>query len=394
MNSSLRDQAVIVGVGETDYCRKPGSGMSEVRLQLQACLRAIADAGIGVEDVDGVMTPFLYGTAEDFAGNLGIRNLRYAVQVNMGGASVVASLQTAAMAVSYGIADFIVIPAGWNAYSGVRARDVMEGPGSELPFGGALRDYYLPFGANSPMQWYGHMAQRHMAEFGTSREALGRIALNARTNAQHNERAVMRGRVFTMEEYLASPVIVHPYLLLDCCLETDGAAAVVVTSAERAKGLNGHTPVYISGVAEGHPYPADDLTNRPDIFSIGLTYAAPKAFEMAALGPDDMDFAQIYDPFTFQVLQQLEEAGFCERGEGDEFVRSGAIEMGGLLPVNTHGGLHSEAHVLGMNHVLEAVRQLRHEARERQVAGARAGLVTGWGDFGDGSLAILTRKEA
>lgn len=388
MTYNLRDQACIVGVGETGYCRAPGSGLSDLGLLLAASRAAISDAGLRTSDIDGVMTPILGAGAEDLAANLGIPNLRYASQSAMGGASAVASLQTAAMAVATGAADHVLVPAGWNAYSGARARDVADYE-NEMNFQATMRDYYLPHGAGAPPQIYSLMARRHMHEYGTPAEALGAVALACRRHAQFNERALMHGKGLTMDVYLASPWIAEPYRLFDCCLETDGAAAVVVTSAERAGASQ--RPVYLSGIAEGRPYPADDITNRADIFTIGLTHAAPRAYEMAGLGPEDMDFAQVYDCFTFEVLQQLEEAGFCERGKSADFVRDGAIELGGRLPVNTHGGLLSEAHALGMNHVVEAVRQLRHEAGERQVAGARAGVVTGWGDFGDGSIAVLTR---
>jgi acetyl-CoA acetyltransferase len=185
-------------------------------------------------------------------------------------------------------------------------------------------------------------------------------------------------------------MIADPYKLLDCCLETDGAAAFIVTSVERARDLK-QKPIYVMGAAAGQPYPADEITNRKDMHQVGLSIAAPEAFRTAGIKHEDVDFAQIYDCFTFEVIQQLEEAGFCKRGEGGAFVENGGIELGGRLPVNTHGGLLSHAHSLGLGHLVEAVRQLRGECGARQVKDAEIGVVTGWGDFGDGSIAILRR---
>ena len=386
----VKDRACIVGIGETAYCRGEGSGLSLLALQLQAATRAVENAGLANKDIDGVMPFPGLGTAEEFAANLGIENLRFAATVNMGGAAPVASLQTAAMAVSTGVASHMLILGGWNAYSGSRTRAAVIADTSALPGRGIARDYYLPYGLTAPPQWYALMARRHMYEFGTTQEQLGAIAVAMRKHAQLNPQAVMCGRPLSLADYLKSPVIADPYRLFDCCLETDGAAAVVVTSAERASDL-AHPPAYIMGVAAAQPYPADEITNRKDIFRTGLTAAAPQAFAMAGVRPADVDFAEIYDCFTFEVLQQIEEAGFCGRGEGGAFVQGGRIELGGALPVNTHGGLLSEAHVLGINHIVEAVRQLRGEAGQRQVKDAEIGVVTGWGDFGDGSIAILRK---
>ena len=385
---NLKDKACIVGVGETKYCRKPGSGLSQLGLQLQAAKNAVDDAGISLKDVDGLMPFPNLGVAEEFAANLGVENLRFATTVHTGGAAPVASLRIAAMAVCTGAAHAVLIPAGWNGYSGARARQTVSDDVSSLPGGKIARDYYLPFGLTAPPQWYSLMARRHMHEFGTTSEQLGAIAIAMRKHAQLNPNAVMHGKPMTLDEYMASPMITDPYRLFDCCLETDGAAAVLVTTAERARDLSSK-PVSIMGVASGQPYPADEITNRKDIFETGLTIAAPEAFKAAEVTPSDIDFAEIYDCFTFEVLQQLEETGFCARGEGGPFVEGGRIEIGGELPVNTHGGLLSEAHVLGMNHIVEAVKQLRGDAGDRQVADAKIGLVTGWGDFGDGSVCIL-----
>jgi acetyl-CoA acetyltransferase len=384
---SLKDRSFIAGIGETEYSRGgPNSERTLLSLQLEAATKAIADAGLSNKDIDAIL-PSQYGRpAEELAANLGIEDLRYAATVYMGGASPVACLQTAAMAVAAGIATNVLIVTGFNFYSSRRVQ-ALSGV-SAAPMAWIANDYYVPYGVVAPAQWYSLIARRHMHEFGTTPEQLGAVAVAMRKHAQLNANALMRERPMTIDDYLGSPILFGPYRLLDCCLETDGAAAVVVTSSDRSRDSK-QKPVHISGVATGHPYPADDITNRRDIFEIGLTHAAPRAFEMADVEHKDIDFAQVYDCFTFEALQQIEEMGFCKRGEGGPFVEGGRIELGGELPVNTHGGLLSEAHTLGMNHVIEAVRQLRGEAGKRQVEGAGLGVVTGWGDFGDGSIAVL-----
>ncbi len=385
---SFKNRAAIVGVGQSEFSRPKTGGKSSLVLQLEATKAALADAGLEAGDIDGILPFPNLCTAEELAANLGIENLRFAVTLQMGGAAPVASLAVAALAVASGAAECVLIPAGWNGYSGRRARDTITAQTSSIPGGGIVRDFYLPYGFAAPPQWYSLMARRHMHEFGTTSEQLGAVAVAMRKHAQQNPAAIMHGKAMTMADYLASPMITAPYRLFDCCLETDGAAAVIVTSAERAKDF-AKRPVSIMGAASGRPYPADEITNRRDIFETGLTLAAPEAFAMAGVRPKDVHFAEIYDCFTFEVVQQLEETGFCKRGEGGAFVEGGRIEAGGELPVNTHGGLLSEAHVLGASHIVEAVRQLRGEAGLRQLSRADVGVVTGWGDFGDGSIAIL-----
>jgi acetyl-CoA acetyltransferase len=390
--SSLRDTACIAGVGESEFFRKPGSGMSELQMMLIASRRAIADAGLEPGDIDAILPPVMAVSCEELAANLGIADLKFSSKSTMGGAAAVASLLSAAMAVASGVATGVLIVAGLNGYSNHRARDVTDQQEVETPLPPTVADYYLPVGATAPPQWYALMARRHLTEYEGTAEAMAAVAVACRAHAQHNKRALMYGKPMTVQDYLASPMITTPYRLLDCCLESDAAGAVVVTAADHPLAKR-HRSVFISGVAEGRPYPADDIANRSDPLTIGLTHAAPRAYDMAGVGPEDADFAQIYDCFTFEVLQQLEEAAFCKRGHGADFVRDGAIELGGRLPINTHGGLLSEAHVMGISHIIEAVRQLRGEAGSRQVDKASVGIVTGWGDFGDGSIAVLANKR-
>jgi acetyl-CoA acetyltransferase len=229
-----------------------------------------------------------------------------------------------------------------------------------------------------------------MFEFGTRSEDFGRIAVACRKHANLNPRALMHAKTMTLEQHQSSRLIVDPLRLFDCSLETDGACALVVTSLERAMDL-ARPPVAILGIGEGHGAPPTSITQKPDLTSLeGVRSAGERAFAMADLRPADIDCAQIYDGFTWVVLSQLEDLGFCHKGEGKDFVSDSRIELGGALPINTSGGLLSEGHCSGANLLTEAVRQVRCEVEPaRQVPDCQRVLVTGEGDFHEGSAVIL-----
>jgi acetyl-CoA acetyltransferase len=305
---------------------------------------------------------------------------------------LVTAMQAACMAVATGVARCVLLVAGRRGYSAQRVSKISEGTMVPMPIMAHCDEFERTYGNTVAAQHFAHAARRHMHEYGTKSEHFGMIAVACRKHANMNPQALMHGKPMTLEDHQGSRMIADPLRLFDCSLETDGAGAVVITSAERARDLK-KTPIKISGIAEGHAEPPTSITQKPDMAQIeGLRKAAAPAFAMAGMKPSDMQFAQLYDGFTWITLASLEALGFCKLGEGGGFVEDGRIELGGALPVNTAGGLVSEAHCSGVNHVLEAVRQLRHEVEpERQVPDCEVGVVTSEGDFHEGAVAILRR---
>ena len=384
--AGLAKQAAITGIGETAFTR--GTDKSILALQLPASLAAIVDAGLRPADIDGII---VYGNgqtvAEEFVANLALPDLRFSATTPLGGASCVAGLQAAAAAVATGIANHVLIPVGRTGYSGERIGARVQ----QVPQFRVIGEYEMPIGALAPAQLYAPMARRHMELYGTTSLQMAEVAVTMRAHALLNDNALMT-EPLTVQDHQQSRMISDPFRLYDCCLESDGGAAVVVSRADAARDL-AQPPVTIMGVAEGHPDSPGTITQRPDMTALGTAKAAPRAFGMAGVGHDDIDIAAIYDCFTWIVICQLEDLGFCAKGEGGAFVEGGRLALDGALPTNPHGGLLSQAHILGMNHVTELVRQLRGTAGRAQVPDAEIGLVTGYGDLGDGAVAILGRGD-
>lgn len=361
----MRGTAVIAGIGQTDFGKLPGR--STVSMNIEACRNALADAGIEKDMVDGLYVKCPTSLIESFYGQKLAEAMGLQPRVggvwDQGGAANTSQIGMAAMAIEAGLCDVALVTFADN------------------PRSGTPQAYRKPKGINGMYGWFGvpsgyaMLAQRHMAEHGTTSEQLGAIAVAMRKHGAANPRAQLR-KAITLDEHQASRWIVEPLHRDDCCLISDGAAAVVVMSAERARQLQIDDAVPILGFGQGQT--SWEVEQRPSLTSTVARQSAETAFAMAGLKPSDIDVAQLYDCFTITVAILLEDYGFCPPGQAGKFVENGGLEVGGALPTNTSGGLLSETGMPGMQLVLEAVRQLRGQSTS-QVPGASTAVVANQG---------------
>jgi acetyl-CoA acetyltransferase len=374
----LRGRAAIAGIGATTYAFE--TDRSGFELAIDAIERAVADAGLEMTDVDGMVKYSVDSSAsiERLAVNLGVEDLAYWAEVPHGGGASCATVQQAAAAVATGAATAVVC---FRSFSPSDFGDGAKHNSNTLWARQAgVRDFLRTAGWTAMVDVFAMCAQRHMHEFGTTEEQLGEIVLTCRRHAAMNP-AALRPDELKMDEYLASPSVSGPLKTPDCfILPSTGACAVVVTTAERAADLP-QRPAYVLGAAaasgtssqqywELHPFRRGEITHTASRQVAGRLYA------MAGLRPTDVDVAEFYDCYSYTLLAQLEDYGFCAKGEGGRFVEDGRIALGGALPVNTHGGHLGEAYIHGFNHVLEGVRQIRGTSTA-QVDDAEVALVTG-----------------
>lgn len=360
----MRGNIVIAGIGHTAYGKLPGR--STTSLNVEASRKAIADAGVDKDEVDAVFVKYptsqyrmMYG--QTIAEALGLQP-RIGGVWDQGGATNTSMISYAAMAIEHGQCEVALVTIADNPRTGTR-QAYERGWGDDAIYGW----FGTPAG-------YAMITRRHMEQYGTSDLDLGAIAVASRTHGALNPHAHLR-KPLSLAEYEESRLVVDPLRRDDCCLVSDGGAAVVVMSRKRAEAV-GADGVPILGFGQGQT--SWDVAQRPDLTTTAATVSARTAFEMAGMTPADIDVAQLYDCFTIAPLMTLEDYGFCAKGEGGKFVRDGAIERGGLLPINTSGGLLSETGMPGMQLVIEGVRQLRATSTA-QVSGASTCIVSNQG---------------
>lgn len=380
---ALSRRAAVVGIAEYGCGKSPGETV--LSLQGRAARLALRDAGLGLADVDGLFVsgyPYAERPGVLLAEYLGIQP-SWLDSTNVGGCGFVAALEHAAAVIAVGLCRVVLISYGSTQYSsGLRK---LGGRPPEFSY-----QFEVPHGLPQPLGGYALAASRHMYEFGTTPEQLAEVAVAARQWAMLNPAAPQRGEL-TVDDVLASPMIASPLHVLDCCLVTDGAGAVIVTSADRARDL-AQPAILIAGSACAHSH--ETVTSMPDMTTTAGAVSGPSAFSRAGMTPRDINVVQTYDSFTITTLLALEDLGFCPKGEGGAFVSGGRIAPGGELAVNTSGGGLSYCHpgMFGIFLVIEATRQLRGQAGQRQVAGAQRAVCHGvGGQLSATATAILER---
>jgi len=379
-SGGLSGRAAIVGIGATDFSKN--SGRSELRLAAEAVGDALEDAGLTPADVDGLTTFTMDSNAEiAVARAAGIGELKFFSEIHYGGGAACATIQQAAMAVATGVADVVVAYRAFNERSGMRFGQVQARLGGNADAAAdstaADNEFSYPHGLSTPAAFVAMIAKRYMHLSGATSRNFGAISVADRRHAANNPKAHFYGKPITIEDHQNSRWIAEPLRLLDCCQETDGGVAIVVTSPERARDLK-HRPAVVEAAAQGSSldqytmvsYYRPELDGLPEMGLVGR-----QLWEQSGLKPTDIQTAVLYDHFTPFTLIQLEELGFCGLGEAKDFIADGAIEIGGRLPINTHGGQLGEAYVHGMNGIAEGVRQLRGTSIN-QVPGVEHVLVT------------------
>jgi acetyl-CoA acetyltransferase len=380
----LRDKYAIGGIGFTKFSK--ASGVTVLELATEACLKACQDAGINPDEVDGMLS-FNFGDSVPgmaVATAMGLPNPQFVVDYDSGGNAANLITLAATAAIEAGLAKNVLCFRAMNGRSGFRLG------GSRDLSAYNVTQYTAPFGWITYPQAMAMWCRAHMVKYGLTKEQLGSVAITFRENAMLNERAMLRTPL-TMDDYMNARKIVDPLGLNDICLESDGACAVLITSADRAKDMR-HKPVYIMGGAYGGGmHQGEDLFDAirwPDLSENFSKYIADDLWRSAGITPKDVDVAEIYDCFTYTVIMVLEGLGICKPGEAGAFCQEGGLKRDGLLPTNTHGGLLSEAYIHGFNHVIEAVEQLRGHSGDRQIKGAEIALTTA-GAMTCGSAMIL-----
>jgi len=358
--SGLSGATAIAGIGATEFSKE--SGRSELQLACEAVVAAVEDAGLEPKDVDGLVT-FTAETSSEIhvARNTGIGDLTFFSRVGYGGGAACGTVAHAAAAITSGLADVVVVWRAFNERSGERYGLGQADRALDPSADSSAYAWMNPFGLSTPAQWVAMFARRYMHEYGATSEDFGRVAVLDRKHAATNPHAWFHERPITLEEHQASRWIAEPLHLLDCCQETDGGQALVLVSAERARDLP-HAPAYVRAAAQGSGRDQHMMTSyyRPDISGIPeMGLVGDQLWTQSGLRPEDVQAAILYDHFTPFVLPQLEELGFCGRGDASGFIADGHLELGGTLPTNTHGGQLGEAYLHGMNGIAEAVRLVR-----------------------------------